>query len=188
MLIEANFVMNIWLKEVPQYAVVFCQLSIINNWISILFRSVVIAINATGQVRQISFINGTIYILVLPVSYVMLRMGFGPTIPFILNIVFLFVGHTIFSMMIVKKLIPFFEVGHFFKEVLLKCSLITLLSVFVPLLLHMLLQEGVARFFVVCSCSVLWTLLVLWFIGISKEERLRLINLVCNKLLKQNKL
>ncbi len=188
LLIEANFAMDLWLKEVPQYAVIFCQLSIINNWISILFRSVVIAINATGQIKQISFINGTIYILVLPVSYVMLRMGFGPTIPFILNILFLLLGHTIFSMIVVKKLMPFFEVRRFFREVLLKCSLITLLSVSVPLLLHMLLQEGGARFFVVCSCSVLWTLLVLWSIGISKEERLRLINLVCNKLLKQNKL
>lgn len=182
LLIEAEYAMGIWLKEVPQYAVIFCQLSIINNWISILYRSIVISITATGQVKRISIINGTTYLLVLPASYVMLELGFGPTTPFILNIVFLFVGHTVFSMMTVKKLIPFFEIRRFFKSVLLKCAVISGLSIPVPLILHLWLPDGFQRFIIVCFVSIIWTAFVLYFIGIGTNERTALNSFIKNKI------
>ena len=187
LLIEAKYAMGIWLKEVPQYAVVFCQLSIINNWISILFRSIVASINATGQVKLISIGNGTIYILVLPVSYVLLKFGFGPTIPFILNILFLFMGHTIFTMLIVRKIMPFFEVKSFLIHVLLKCLLITIISIPIPLLLHLFLEDGISRFIIVCTVSLLWTALILYILGIRKEERIIVNSIILNKLLKHHK-
>ena len=182
-LIEAQYVMDIWLNEVPQYAVIFCQLSIINNWVSILFRPAVTAINATGQVKYISIVNGTIYILVLPVSYVLLKIGFGPTIPFILNIVFLVLGHTIFTMIIVKWLMPFFEIKQFFIQVLLRCAFITLLSAPVPLLLHWMIEDGITKFIIVCFVSVIWTACVIYLLGLKKEERSLLNNLVSRKII-----
>lgn len=183
LLVEAQYAMGIWLKEVPPYAVIFCQLSIVNNWISILFRPVVISINATGQIKQISIVNGTIYILVLPVSYIMLKLGFGPTIPFILNIVFLFIGHVFFTMHIVKKLIPFFDVKKFFVQVLLKCFVITFISIPIPLLLHFTLNEGFIRFITVCIVSIIWSSCILYLGGIYKDERMIIKKLILGKIL-----
>ena len=183
LLVEAQYAMGIWLKEVPQYAVVFCQLSIIYNWISILFRPVVSAINATGQVKYISIVNGTIYILVLPVSYVLLKMGFGPTIPFILNIVFLLLGHTVFTMIIVKRIMPFFEIRKFFIQVFLRCACIMSLSTPLPLLLHCIIEDGIVRFIIVCFVSVVWTACVIYLLGINKEERSLLNNFVSRKII-----
>ena len=184
LLFETKYAMGLWLKEVPEYAVVFCQLSIINNWVSILFRSIVTSINATGQVKLISIVNGTIYILVLPVSYIMLKYGYGPTIPFILNIIFLFIGHVIFTMIIVRKLMPFFQIYRFFNEVLLKCLLITLISIPVPLLLYYFMQESILRFIIVSLASIVWTSIIIYFVGISNEERKLFIKLVLSRILK----
>lgn len=186
LLIEAEYAMGIWLKEVPQYAVVFCQLSIVNNWISILYRSIVISISATGQVKRISIINGTIYLLVLPASYIMLEMGFGPTVPFILNIIFLFVGHTVFSMLTVKKLIPFFEIKGFFRSVLFKCSIVTAIAVPLPLIVHSILPTTFLRFILVCSIAIIWTALIIYIIGIGTNERKTLKSLIMNKILKHH--
>lgn len=191
LLIEAEYAMGIWLKEVPQYAVMFCQLSIINNWVSILFRSIVTSINATGQVKLISIVNGTIYILVLPISYLLLNIGFGPTIPFILNIVLLIIGHTIFTMLIVKRIMPFFKVRCFFKSVLFKCLIITIISSIIPLLCHVLIHDGFFRFTIVCLVSFLWTTFVIYCWGIKDEEQKalhKLINSRCKVLRKCIKL
>ena len=185
LIIEADYAMGIWLEEVPQYAVIFCQLSIINNWISIIYRPIVISISATGQVRRISIINGTIYLLVLPTTYIFLKLGYGPTTPFILNILFLFVGHTIFSMLIVKKQLPFFEISSFFKCVLLKCSIVVLVSVPVPVLLHFYMVDSLIRFILVCIVSVFWTSFVLYTLGIGINERITLHNFIKNKILKR---
>lgn len=182
LLIEAQYVMELWLKEVPQYAVVFCQLSIINNWISILFRSVVISVNATGQVKQISLINGTIYILVLPISYIMLKQGYGPTLPFILNIIFLFIGHTFFTMFIVvKRIMPFFKIGSFFKGVLFKCLIVTLMSIPIPILFHILMSDGFFRFIIVGFISLLWAAFVIYYFGIEGEDRKHLHQFIISK-------
>lgn len=186
LIIEADYAMGIWLKEVPQYAVIFCQLSIINNWISIIYRPIVISITATGEVRRISFINGTTYLLVLPATYVLLKLGYGPTTPFLLNIFFLFIGHTIFSMLTVKKQLPFFEVARFFKSVLLKCTIVILVSVPVPALLHHCMDDSLARFITVCTVSVIWTCITLYSIGIGKNERIALRNIINNKILKRH--
>lgn len=181
LLIEAEYVMGLWLKEVPQYAVIFCQLSIINNWISILFRSVVISINATGQVKQISIINGTIYILVLPVSYIMLKLGYGPVIPFVLNILFLFIGHTIFTMLIVKRIMPFFKIKLFFLNVMFKCLMVTVVSIILPFCIHILMEDGFFRFLIVCILSVLWSFGLIYFWGIDGDERTVLHNFIKTK-------
>lgn len=184
-LIETEFAMNIWLKKVPDYAVIFCQLSIINNWVSILYRSIVISITATGDVKRISIINGTTYLAVLPASYIMLKMGFGPTIPFILNIIFLLIGHTIFSMMTIKKLIPFFDVMMFFKDVLFKSAIVASICSVVPILLHDVLPIGFMRFIIVCISSVMWSCIVLYTIGIGQGERQKVNNIIKYKLLKR---
>ena len=187
LLIEAKYAMELWLKEIPEYAVVFCQLSIINNWFSILFRSIVSSINATGHIKLISIVNGTIYILVLPASYIMLKYGYGPTVPFILNILFLLIGHIVFTMLIVRKLMPFFEIKNFFIQVLLKSLVVTLISALVPILLHLIMDEGISRFIIICLVSVLWTAFVLYFVGIGKEERIIINKFISGKMLKYNK-
>ncbi|WP_163221693.1 MATE family efflux transporter [Bacteroides sp. 214] len=182
LLIEAEFLLNVWLDKVPEYAVVFVQLSLINNWVSILYRPIVISISATGRVKAISLINGTIYILVLPLSYVLLKMGYGPTTPFILNILLVFFGHTIFTMKIVKKQIPFFDITSFFFKVVLPSFYIFILIVPLPIFLHCYLNSGWLRFIIVVLTSILVTSFIIYNVALDKEEKNILIEYVCRKL------
>lgn len=171
-LIEADYIMNIWLEDVPTYSVVFCQLSIVNNWISVLFRPIVISITATGNVKRISLINGSIYLLVLPISYFLLKLGYGPTTPFVLNIILLFIGHTVFSMITLKKVVSFFDVSLFYYNVMFKCIIITFFALSIPLLLHLYIQNDITRFLSVIFSSLLWSFFVIVIFGIDNNERL----------------
>jgi hypothetical protein len=113
---------------------------------------------------------------------VLLKNGYGATTPFVLNIVFLFIGHTIFSMLTTKRQIPFFSVTDFFKGSLMKCTIVTTLSIPLPIFFHSLMQEGLCRFIMVFSISILCTLLNIFFIGLNSKEKTYMFNLISTKI------
>lgn len=169
-LLEAGQILRLWLVNVPDYAVIFCQLTIVNNWISIMFRPVIYGVHATGSVKRISLINGTIYILVLPLSYVFLKMGGSPVVPFILNIVLLIIGHFIFSLSTISRQIPAFKKSDFLKKSSCLCFLVMVLSSIAPLISHFLLPTGYWQL-ISMMVSVISTLIVTYYIALNQEER-----------------
>lgn len=173
-LVEAKYILNLWLIDVPDYTVEFCQLSIINNWISILFRPITIAIGATGNIMRISFINGSIYLLVLPLSYVFLKMGGSPIVPFVLNIVLLFIGNSIFSMRIIKIQIPSFSLSLFFKKAVVPAVWVILISSILPFVLSFFLKYGLSKFLISFSSTLCWSALSIGMVALSKDEKLYL--------------
>lgn len=184
LLFEAEFAMNIWLTEVPQFAVLFCQLSIVNNWVSIMFRPTIAAVSATGYIKRLSIYNGLTYMLVIPIAYVMFRLGFSPATPFVLNIILLALGHSIFTMTTLKRYAPFFNIRRFYLQVCLHGLFLTMLVAILPGIIHYLMPYGFGRFVVVCTASVIWGLLIIFFIGINKNERIILIGYAKRKVLK----
>lgn len=169
--IEARHILGLWLVDVPDYTVAFCQLSIANNWISILYRPIVVAIGATGNMKRISIINGSIYLLVLPLSYFFLKMGGSPTVPFITNLILLAIGHTFFSMRTIKLIIPTFEIIRFFKYSLLPAIYVVTLASIVPLIVYFTIQSGVVRFFINVVATMIWLGVIILFVALDKSER-----------------
>lgn len=88
LLCEMHYVLQLWLGVVPEYAVPFCQLSLIYNIIYNQYNVIIQGMIAIGRVRKTSIINGTLYILVLPITYICFKCGtLNPMIPYAINIV-----------------------------------------------------------------------------------------------------
>lgn len=168
--VETETMMGVWLVEVPEYAVSFCRLIIVNNWISILFRTLGIAITATGRVSHFSLINSILYILVLPLSWLLLSRGYSATVPFVWNIVLLFIGQGVFALLNMRYLVKWFDVRSFVKQVVLKGFMITALVLTLPVALHFSMEDGLLRLFCVMGCSVVWSLVVIGLLGLEKGE------------------
>lgn len=71
--IEAETVLSLWLGQVPQYSVEFVRLIIIAAFFSIVLNTNNAAIHATGNIKNISFYSGTLYLLNPVISYLILR-------------------------------------------------------------------------------------------------------------------
>lgn len=52
-IIETNFLLSLWLTEIPQYAVLFTQLVLLDSLMSILYSSWHTVIFATGKIKYI---------------------------------------------------------------------------------------------------------------------------------------
>lgn len=181
--VEADYILNLWLVDVPDYAVAFCRLSIINNWISIIYRPIVVAIGATGKVKRISLINGSVYLLVLPLSYVFLKCGGSPIVPFVLNILLLAIGHSVFSMHTIKLQIPQFSIRNFFKKSIFPSLIVFVFASVVPLFVAQLISDSMYRFITNFLLTILWSLICITTFALNHKERSRLKNLIkcrCN--------
>ena len=181
LLIENQFLLNIWLNNVPEYAIIFCQLCIINNMISIIFRPIILSVHATGKVKRVNLINGVIYLLVVPISYFMLKTGFSPVVPFIINILLLILG-SFSNLIILREYIPEFSIFKFCKEVLSVCFLIVLISSIIPISIYCNMEPGFIRFILVSLTSVITISISTYSIAMNNETRNKLKIFIFSKL------
>lgn len=76
---NAEYILGLWLKDVPQYAIAFTQLVLINGLIDSIQGSLIVPALATGKIKVFYLVSGTLIILTLPIAYILLRLGFEPT-------------------------------------------------------------------------------------------------------------
>lgn len=93
LLCEMHFVLRLWLGDnVPEETVTFCFLTLLFAFFSNISILLVSVIHATGRIKRPSFINGTLYLMVVPVSYVAFKMGVEAWITYFFNVVALLFG------------------------------------------------------------------------------------------------
>ena len=79
--------LNIWLGQTPLYAVDFLRLVLIATFIEVIMLVNNAGIHATGNVKYISFISGTVYLLGPVLSYILYKVSpFPATLIYYINI------------------------------------------------------------------------------------------------------
>lgn len=73
--INMDYIMRLWLKEVPDYAVVFCQILLLCNMVQMLTNIQAVAIQATGKNKLFSILIGTINLICVIGVYVCFLMN-----------------------------------------------------------------------------------------------------------------
>ena len=74
--INMDFIMELWLKNIPPYAVIFCKILLVGNAISVVNQIIQDGIFATGNVKRFSFFAGCLNLLCLVLTYVLFLLGF----------------------------------------------------------------------------------------------------------------
>lgn len=74
-LLNLNFLLNLWLVELPPYCVMFAALSLVFCLVDCLHGTQWVAMQACGKLRNYQIVVSTILLLNLPITYVCYRMG-----------------------------------------------------------------------------------------------------------------
>lgn len=77
LVIEMNYVLDLWLKSVPQYAVIFCQLILIKTLIVESTWGLGMAIQSVGKIRAYQIVEGVLHLVNLPMAILLLSFGFS---------------------------------------------------------------------------------------------------------------
>ena len=175
---EMPRLLELWLKEVPEYTVLFARMAMIAAMADALTGGLSIANEAIGNVKQYHLVLGTIKLSALPLSAVFMHFGYGP-----LSIVVCFIGVEFLAAVI---RLPFLhrtgglDIGGFVKGVFLREIVPVAVSLAICFCcVHFI--ESDWRFLVTFSVSILFYALSIWYIGLTKQERDMMLSMVLKK-------
>ena len=167
---NAEYLLGIWLKEVPAHAPLFVQLFLIFALSESMSNPMITAMLATGDIRRYQLVVGGLQLLNLPVSYVCLKFGAMPEVTVIVAIAISQICLWARLIMLNKAtgfpILPF--VSDVYMTLLLKVVCATLVF---PLLMNIVKPDGFAGFVVSAGTCVIVTLLVIWSLGLEPDER-----------------
>lgn len=174
LLMEIDYVLTLWLKNPPPYASTLCMYVLLFNVFANLSTVLVSGVHATGFIKRSSFINGTLYLLVIPVSYLAYRMGMKAEWAYIFNLVAVCGGMTQ-NAFVLSRYVQEFSKRIFFTSTLMRMAACSLIATGLVLPLHFLMQSSFIRLcatFVVSS-SVLSVLFYLFLFDNGERKFIR---------------
>ncbi len=179
--LEMPFILGLWLKNPPEYAVLFTRLILIDALIDSVSYPLMTAAQATGKIKLYQSVVGGILLLNIPISIIFLLLNFSPTSVFVITLLLTFSAF-IARMFILKLLIPF-SIKDFIFTVWIPMGLCFLLSSILPISIYMTVPYPFVRLLINLGLVSLTSLLLVYFIALSAEER----DLVLTKLKKVKK-
>ena len=175
-MLELDYVLKLWLGEVPDYTSIFIKITVIATFIQYSNLMVLKGIVAIGKVKQITFMTTPMYFLHLPLVWGALKIGWDPTAVYWVGMIPSILGFCM-NLYILHKYTGF-PSREYFYAIFLKNVCLVGISCILPYFIHISFQEGAIRFIVVCCFSILSTLIIMWFFALNKEVRKMLMSKV----------
>jgi O-antigen/teichoic acid export membrane protein len=186
-ILEIDFVLNIWLKNPPKYVSLFCTLILIMTLLNKLWSGSTLVFHATGKIKLPSLVTGSLYLIIPIVSYIIFKSGNRtPYIPFIISIV-IFVIVLFVRLYICYYSVPQLSILRFLKEVLLIGFIVIILSSILPIFICFSLEQGFSRFLLVTLSSLMMVSTTTYYIALSKQMRTRITKMVVNRIKNKSK-
>lgn len=182
LMLEIRPLLHLWLGDYPEYTVVFAQLILFRSIITSMTGNIVMVVHASGYLRNVGLFSGVILLLVLPISYILLKIGMPPYIPFIINIGAAF-GDAFFELYWMKHYIGF-PMGRFYKKVYGPVFLLFAVIFAFSFALHDVIKgcNEYLRMVIVVVVSVLFSCFMIYRFGLSKKMRDNIIKTVAKKI------
>ena len=169
-ILKMDFILHLWLKEVPDYTTGFCQLVLVRSLVSTLSNLLAQVARAYGKIRNYQIIVSIFLFLNFPLSYIVLKFGGSPLSTMFVNIginaMLLFVRLRLTNRMIQMTY------GSFIRNVLFPVIIVTAVALVIPLTIYFMLDNSIISFIIVCLVSFVSVGVSTYALGMNANERL----------------
>jgi O-antigen/teichoic acid export membrane protein len=169
-LMETEIILKIWLKIVPEYTVIFTQLVIINVLIDTISGPLMTAAQASGKIKLYQGVVGGLLILILPISYLFLKLDFPPQVTLYVNICISIIA-LYARLKIISPLVDL-SIVEYIKNVVLRIVPVALIAIIIPFIILHYLPQGILRLLIVGFSAIISVLLTIYTVGLSHSEQL----------------
>lgn len=173
-ILEMKYILSVWLKDVPDYAVIFCQLRLIAMYFGQLTVTFPTAIGAIGDIKKLSFYNSLIWILLIPISSIMFNLGAPPEALYIAFII-MYIALSATSIYFLKHL-GGLSLKDYFVNVVARCLGSSFITFFLSLIPLFFMVPGINRLALVLIINIITFVVFLYLIGLNKKEKQLLIS------------
>ena len=178
-LFNIDIILDIWLETPPAHTAVFCKLVFWYSYLEALGMPLVMAIMASGRNKYYQIFFSITLSLNIILSYIFLKNGYPPEIVFIIKV---FVSIFIIAVrMYFAKKQSFVSPKNFITKSLVPSGIVIILTL--PIYYILKIPYGTSftiDILLTISLEIL-ILLIIYFIGINKQERVFLLGLIKRK-------
>lgn len=174
LLVNTQYVLNLWLTDVPPFTSVFVKLVLVNCIIDVVSSPIVSVIQSIGNLKKYQISSSTIILFVLPFTYLFFYLKFEVYIFGILIIV-----SSIFILILrlyYLNTIFHFPVKDLFVSIFKQIVIIPILVFLPTYFLSNSLNEGILNLMVSSMFSIGLILFLCFFLLFDKEEKMTIKN------------
>ena len=176
-ILEINTALYIWLGNYPEYASIFAQLFLLEALQRVLTHPISAANAAVGKLRAVTLIEVGCRLLILLCAIFIGIYKLSPVYIYIFALILQGINFFV-NLVIVLKMQLGFSLRKYFVEVTLPISKISLLAVSLPIVLHCFFSKSIISSCVVGFFTLIWSIIIVFYIGLSKKEK----QMIANKL------
>ncbi len=169
LMLKMDYVLHLWLKEVPEYSTQFCQLTLVASLVTIVSNLLPKIVWANGNIRNYQIIISSILCLNFPLSYLVLKCGASPIATVYVNISIQAV--LIYVRLRLMKSIVDMPGSEFFKNVVWQIILVTITASIIPFGCAIFTDDTFVSFIVVATIAVASVCFTSFYLGMNADER-----------------
>lgn len=182
--IEADYILSLWLVEVPPMSVMFLRCVMIITLLRVPSQTIVRGVHATGKVKVLNLTSGLYSAATfLPVLYILYKFGLPVWFCFIVQAFNSLIVCTFLEMRALKINIDY-SMWDYYKKVYFKSVGICLLAVFPSILPILFMNESFVRLLLTVVVSVVSTVIAVYYLGLSKEIQSKILSFVKSRIIR----
>lgn len=177
--VAIDTILDIWLVSVPEYTSIFCRLTLIFLCMDAFTMPIVFGVQAIGNIRNYQILMTLLIFLNFPFAWYVLSAGYPPYSIWIVRI-----GVNV--LVILARCIYIwktngFPIGCYVQKTFLPVGLVTILTLPLPVLLKSFFARDTITDLIVCILSFVYSVSIVFLVGITKDERKMLFSIISNK-------
>ena len=170
LLLETDLILKLWLKDIPDYAVLFVRLNIVLALIAVFSETLITMMLATGDIKKYQIIVGGTGLLTVPLVYILFKAGLPPESYYVVYLL-IFMSQLVLRLMLLKNMVKF-PVKNYCYSVIFKALLVALLSAVLPIVFALTVShQTISSMLLGCSLCLLSTILAIYGAGLTIYER-----------------
>lgn len=177
--IELDYILHLWLKEVPEGVLLLCKLNLILAAVALSCGGLTPLINGSGKIKWFTLALSSLYLLCIPVGYVLFSIGF-PAYSMLLLFIFADFLFRIVQLVLARRILKFdswdYAISAYAKPVIIA----VIMSLLIYVYSFLSIDDAPIRLTAIAGCAVI-TLLLICFVGLSQGERKKIFGIITRK-------
>lgn len=179
-IININFILNLWLEDPPEYASIFCILILIAMLVRMISEPLYTGIQATGKIKKYQIVTNSLTLLNLPICYFLFKIGRPAYDACIVSI--LMSAILVFSRLFFLTKLTNFPYKEYLKTIVCRCISVSIILFAISYYINSLFEKSLFEVTVFSIGSVICNIIVFFFFSLSYNERLFFTNFIKSKL------
>lgn len=181
-LVKMDFILDVWLTDVPRNASSFTALMLIYQLTICLTYSINMASQASGNIKLFQLVESLTLLLILPISWWLLKLNYAPSFVFIAMIILSSIA--IMLKLVVLRRTMNFAIKRYVLDVLFPLMIVSILFSILYFISHKICLDynGIFTSILQMFFILILSLVIAFCFGLSKNERAMVVSFVKNKI------